>query len=81
MAIEATFFKFRPNPSTTSICGIEDKELIDEILRHPDLKDFKRSLDGILFLEVPSDLSNIGMSPELQKMLDMYKGQIIGFNL
>ena len=75
--IKATFIKFKPALSAEEVVPITDQALLDEILLSPELKDFKRSLNGDIFLEVPSDLNDLRISIKLKSMLDQYKGKIL----
>jgi hypothetical protein len=81
MAIQGAFFKFRPIVFAEPIRVLENKALIDEILQHPDLKDFEKNHLGTIILEVPDDLLDLGISPKLKKLLVDYKGQIVGFQV
>ena len=81
MDIKATFFRFKPRLSAELVQCITDQALLDEILKHPDLIDFKQTLNGHIFLEVPTDLDDLSISPKLKQMLDKYKGQIICISL
>jgi hypothetical protein len=75
--IKATFVRFKPRLSGEPIHTIVDKDLVDEILKHPDLEDFKTSLSGDIFLEVPSELADLNISQKLKSMLDEHKGTVI----
>jgi hypothetical protein len=77
MDIKATFFRFKPRLTVEPIQCISDQALLDEILQNPEFSDSKQNLNADVFLEVPSDLSDLNITPKLKRMLDKFKGQII----
>ena len=75
--IKATYFRFKPGLSGEPVLAITDAALLEEILQHPQLKDYERSSNGDILLEVPSDLDDLTISEKLKSMLRQYKGKIL----
>ena len=74
--IKGTFVRFEPGVCEP-IHAISDKAILDEILLDPQFKSLKTSMNGDIFLEVPSNLSGLKISTKLKSMLGKDTGQIL----